>query len=180
MPEPRVVGRTDPHPIHPSKIRLRRPARTPLIMITHPLQLLCSATIAGALASCATPSDKDLFRDADRNHDGQLTLIEVNNMALPRLFDRFDLNHDDKVTVEEAQAVEPDFDMRHFRERDLDHDGAVSYPEYLHVANSRGGLKRQFAEVDSNHDGVINKPEADAHLARMEQRDAAGHHRAGL
>lgn len=145
-------------------------------MNMHPHLLLCSVAIAAALASCAAPSDKDLFRDADRNHDGQLTLIEVNNMALPRLFDRFDLNHDDKVTVEEAQVVEPDFDMRLFRERDLDHDGAVSYPEYLHVANSRGGLKRQFAEVDSNHDGVIDKAEAEAHLARMEQRDSAGQH----
>jgi hypothetical protein len=53
-----------------------------------------------------------------------------------------------------------------FTERDLDHDGKVTWAENEKVAMSKGGLKKQFAEVDTDRDGMIEKAEAEAYVAK--------------
>jgi Ca2+-binding EF-hand superfamily protein len=138
---------------------------------------LLLATIV-LLPSCSsmsksTESDRDLFLEADKNKDGQLTLAEVNTMGLPRVFNHFDKNGDGVVTMEEARAADPDFETKHFAERDLNHDGKVSYAEYDKVAQKRGGLKKHFAVVDSNGDGAINQAEANAYVEKLEAETTA-------
>lgn len=133
--------------------------------------LLTAATLG--LASCAAPSDKDLYREADKDKDGRLTLAEVNAVGLPRLFHRFDTDGNGSVTLAEARAVDAEFKDKEFTTRDLNKDGKVTYAEYDKVAQAKGGLKKQFAAIDTNKDGFIDKAEADAHVEKMESEAAA-------
>jgi Ca2+-binding EF-hand superfamily protein len=146
------------------KLHLKWPA---LLLATMTLLPACSTT------STSTASDRDLFLEADKNKDGQLTLAEVNAMGLPRVFDHFDKNRDGVVTMDEARASDPDFEAKHFSERDLNHDGKVSYDEYIEVAKKRGGLKKHFAVVDANGDGAINQAEANAYTEKLEAETTA-------
>ncbi len=133
--------------------------------------LLPASLALALLASCASPeTDRDLFLQADTNKDGKLSLGEVNKVALPRLFNRFDVNGDGAVTLAEAREVEPGFDEKTFAERDLNRDGKVTYAENEKVALAKGGVKTQFAGIDSNRDGYIDKAEADAYVAKQEQQ----------
>lgn len=135
-----------------------------------------AALALALLASCAsTETDRDLFLQADANKDGKLSLDEVNKVGLPRLYNRFDLNGDGRVTLEEAREVEPGFDEKVFAERDLDHDGKVTYAESEKVALSKGGLKKQFSGIDTNRDGFIDQSEAEAHVAKLEKQSATAH-----
>jgi Ca2+-binding EF-hand superfamily protein len=141
-------------------------------MKSHTLHL--SALAAALLSSCASPeTDRDLFLQADANKDGKLSLPEVNKVGLPRLFNRFDLNGDGHVTLEDAREVEPGFDSKVFAERDLNSDGKVTYAESEKVALSKGGLKKQFAEVDTNGDGFIDQAEAEVHTAKLDKQSTA-------
>jgi Ca2+-binding EF-hand superfamily protein len=132
---------------------------------------LLATLAAGFLASCATApeTDHDLFVQADTNKDSRISLAEANTFGLPRLFNRFDVDGDGSVTLAEARTVEPGFDQKLFSERDLNHDGKVSYAEYEKVALAKGGLKKQFAAVDLNHDNIIDQSEAEAFIASKEE-----------
>lgn len=132
-----------------------------------PARPLFAAAALALLASCATlETDRELFAQADTNGDGQLSLAEVNQAGLPRLYGRFDVDGNGSVSLAEARRVEPDFDAKRFVERDLDSDGFVTWAEYEKFAMRRGGLKQQFAEVDTDKDGMIEKAEAEAFAAR--------------
>ena len=103
---------------------------------------LLLAGVAALLASCATTeTDRDLFIQADTNKDGQLSLAEVNKAGLPRIFSLFDVDGNGSVTLAEARKVDRGFDAKMFNERDLNHDGKVTWAEYEKVAMSKGGLK---------------------------------------
>ena len=136
-------------------------------------QTLLAGAAAALLASCATTeTDRDLFIQTDTNKDGQLSLAEVNKAGLPRLFRIFDVDGNGSVTLAEARRVDSGFDAKMFNERDLDHDGKVTWAENEKVAMSKGGLRKQFAEVDTNRNGIIEKAEAEAYVARHD----AGQH----
>lgn len=132
-------------------------------------QTLLAGAAAALFASCATTeTDRDLFLQTDTNKDGQLSLAEVNKAGLPRLFRIFDVDGNGSVTLAEARKVEPGFDAKIFTERDLNHDGKVTWAENEKVAMNKGGLKKQFAAVDTDGDGMIEKVEAEAYVARRE------------
>lgn len=132
-------------------------------------RLLLAGTAVALLASCATiESDRDLFDRADTNKDGLLSLAEVNKAGLPRLFGRFDADGNGTVTLAEARTVAPKFDEKIFNERDLDHDGKVTWAEYEKVAMSKGVLTKAFAEVDTNGNCIIEKAEAEAYVAKRD------------
>jgi hypothetical protein len=137
--------------------------------------LLTGAALV-VLASCAsTETDRDVFRHADTNKDGLLSLEEVNKEGLPRLFNRFDRNGDKSVTLAEVREVEPKFDGKLFAERDLNRDGKVTYAEYEQVALKKGVLKRAFGEVDTNGNQIIERGEAEAYLAKQDSQAFARH-----
>jgi Ca2+-binding EF-hand superfamily protein len=141
-------------------------------------KITLATSLAAFLTSCSstsTETDRDLFVQADSNKDGRLSLPEVNQAALPRLYSRFDVNGDGNVTLAEAREVEPGFAEKAFTERDLDKDGKVTFAESEKVALAKGGLKKQFAEVDTNKDGFVDKTEADAHVDKLEKQSAAKH-----
>ncbi len=142
-------------------------------MNMHRPPLLLALAAICALASCATPSDRQLYLQADTNHDGRLSLAEVNAVGMPRVFAHFDTDGDGSVTLVEAREVEPEFPAQEFNQRDLNHDGKVSYSEYEIVAKSHGGLKKLFAKVDTNGDGFIDKAEADAYVDKLEAQSVA-------
>jgi Ca2+-binding EF-hand superfamily protein len=130
-------------------------------------RLTLAVAAAALLASCATTeTDRDLFIQSDTNKDGQLSLAEVNQAGLPRLFSIFDGDGNGSVTLAEARKVAPKFDEKMFIERDLNRDGKVTYAEYEYVARRKGVLTKAFAEVDSNRNNVIEKPEAEAYVAK--------------
>ena len=63
-----------------------------------PLTALCIA-LAGLQARAGQPPDR--FAKADTNHDGKLSLDEVNYYLVVTIFESRDANHDGKMTLQE-------------------------------------------------------------------------------
>lgn len=119
--------------------------------------------MAVALAACQTvETDRDLFVKCDTDKDGRLSINEVCTMGYPRLYGRFDPDGDGRVTLADVKARQPDFDAKLFAERDLNHDGTVTFAEYCQVADYKGTLPELFAKMDTNGDGYLDKTEAQA------------------
>lgn len=129
---------------------------------------LIPGLMAVALAACQTiETDRDLFVKCDTNKDGRLSCDEVCTMGYPRLFGRFDPDGDGRVTLADVKARQPDFDPKLFAERDLNHDGTVTFAEYCQVADRKGGIPELFAKMDTNGDGYVDKTEAQAHATSL-------------
>jgi Ca2+-binding EF-hand superfamily protein len=124
--------------------------------------------LALALTACQTiETDRDLFVKCDTDKDGRISLDEACTMGYPRLFGRFDNDGDGRVSLSEVKVREPDFDPKLFAERDLNHDGTVTFAEYCKVADRKGAIPELFAKVDTNGDGYIDKTEAKASVAAL-------------
>ena len=131
--------------------------------------LLCLIVAGIMLPACqTTETDRDLFKQADADEDGRLSLAEVKAVGLPRLFARFDRDGDGSVTLADIRAVQPEFDEKEFTSRDLNHDGRVTYAEYRQVAEHKTVLTDYFKKIDANGDGFIDRREAEAYTASQE------------
>jgi len=138
-----------------------------------PLAGLLLASCQTARQNPAPKTEMDLFAKADTDKDGKLSYSEFTVVAVPRRFERFDLNKDGSVTLAEARQVAPGFGEAKFKEGDLNHDHKVTLEEYREVAARKNLTKAKFKELDSNHDASIDKAEAAAYAAKLDASSAA-------
>jgi Ca2+-binding EF-hand superfamily protein len=114
------------------------------------------------------------FATMDTNHDGSLSLAEVQagqqrdlakvqaaaRAKLEAQFRQLDTNHDSQLSLQEFEAVAtvranstPQQILQQF---DTNHDGKVSAAEF------NAPRLRQFEAADTNHDGTVTPAEAAA------------------
>jgi hypothetical protein len=137
-----------------------------LVVMTGWLMLLGCQTME-------TQADRSKFHAADTNGDGKLTLEEVHNAELPRIFKSVDYNQDGRVSLAEVRDIGPGFDQRKMAEYDRNGNGSVSYDEFYKVQVIKGSIKNRFDAADANGDGFVTLKEADARVQFL-QAQAAG------
>jgi hypothetical protein len=115
-----------------------------------PLTALCIA-LAGLQAKAGQPPDR--FTKTDTNHDGKLSLDEVNYYLVITIFESRDANHDGKITLQEW-VVKGDrsgekAQEKQFRERDANHDGVVTVQEALTYGKKKGMAVIMMQKADT-------------------------------
>ena len=118
------------------------------------------------------------FNAADKNHDGTLTLVEMQALQASELqtvqnalrvrveaqFKALDTNKDGTLSLAEFSATTPNVKINEtpqqlLQKMDSNHDGKVSAAEF------RAPRLAVFDRADTNHDGVITPAEAQAAAA---------------
>ena len=98
-------------------------------MKTISLSLVALIIMPLALSAAKTP---DRFGEADKNHDGMLSLDEANAFLIGEMFGPRDKNKDGKLTKVEWMAGSKDAAQAEaFRVRDANADGVVTMDEAL-------------------------------------------------
>ena len=124
-------------------------------------RLAASALAAACLAACQTTQKSDVFTLIDSDSNGQLTLEEVETYGFKRMFNRFDKNKDNVITVEDLESADPNL----MRLRDLDGDGRITYAEYSTAGHQQGTVKKLFDMADTDGNGLISKGEERAYMS---------------
>jgi len=151
----------------------------------------------------------------DRDGNGAVTRDEMRTTAIER-FEKADANHDGRLTLDEIQAAHRERAAKHFAEKDTNKDGKLSRDEVAKMPDemfarldtnkdgfltpdelaAKAGRFQQFAEKrfqheDTNGDGAITKDEVlaatDKRFAKMDtngdgvltQDELKAHHRHG-
>ena len=127
-----------------------------------------AVAIALAITGCQTAGPTDRFAAADTNHDGVLTLDEVNEYIVDQIFDARDTNHDGKISREEWGFIGKPSEDKAFRERDLNHDGFVTKQEALAYGRTHGLAKQFMKAADKNKDGKLTRAEVVAYYGSHE------------
>ncbi|HSV62935.1 MAG TPA: EF-hand domain-containing protein [Chthoniobacterales bacterium] len=130
------------------------------------LTLIALVAVPLALAMGKTP---DRFEQADRNHDGMLSLDELNAFLVGELFAARDKNKDGKLTRAEWMAGGKDAAQAEaFRARDANADGVVTMAEALAYGRKKGMAKEFMEKADTNKDGKLSIAEIKAYYASKE------------
>jgi Ca2+-binding EF-hand superfamily protein len=130
------------------------------------LTLIALISIPLALTAGKTP---DRFDQADKNHDGMLSLDEVNAFLVGELFRPLDKNKDGKLTKAEWMAGSKDAAKAEaFRVRDANADGVVTMDEALAYGRKKGMAKELMQKADTNKDGKLSIAEIKAYYASKE------------
>jgi Ca2+-binding EF-hand superfamily protein len=111
------------------------------------------------------------FKDADTNHDGYLSVAELQAVQTKELqqleaqararlqedFRRLDTNKDGQLSFQEFSAVAAvkanETPQQILQQYDTNHDGKISAEEF------RAPRAQAFDRIDTNHDGVISVEE---------------------
>ena len=139
-------------------------------MNTRHLQLIALALATLVIAACQTNSGAppNRFDQADANHDGFLSVDEVNSYLVTEIFSARDLNKDGKLTREEWIVGNDPAQEKAFRERDANKDGIVTIDEALAYGRKKGMAKKFMAAADKNKDGKLSREEVQAYYASKE------------
>jgi len=130
------------------------------------LTLIALVTVPFALVAGKTP---DRFDQADKNHDGMLSLDEVNAFLVGQIFGPRDKNKDGKLTRAEWMAGSKDAAQAEaFRVRDANADGVVTMAEALAYGRKKGMAKELMEKADTNKDGKLSIAEIKAYYASKE------------
>jgi Ca2+-binding EF-hand superfamily protein len=112
-------------------------------------------------------SPASAFDRADANHDGKLSLDELNEFVVNEIFDSRDANHDGKMTKDEWTGGDPGR-LAQFNKRDANGDGIVTKEEALDYGRKYGTAKKMMKEADKNHDGSLDRNEVQAYYGSRE------------
>ncbi|HKP03770.1 MAG TPA: EF-hand domain-containing protein [Chthoniobacterales bacterium] len=134
-------------------------------MKTKSLLLIAVAALPLAFATAKTP---DRFDQADRNHDGMISLDEANAFLVQQIFGPRDKNKDGKVTREEWMVIKGSGQAEDFRVRDANADGVVTMDEALAYGRKKGMAKELMQKADTNKDGKLSMAEIKAYYASKE------------
>jgi Ca2+-binding EF-hand superfamily protein len=107
-------------------------------------------------AHAQTGGTRALLQAWDVDHDGTLSLDEVNSAASAE-FDKLDTDHDGTLSHKELDRR---LGRSEFRSVDKDHDGTLSKDEYLAVVAQR------FRAADADNDGTLSAKELDSRSGR--------------
>ena len=130
------------------------------------LTVIALIAVPLALASGKTP---DRFQQADKNHDGMLSLDEVNAFLVQEILGPRDKNKDGKLTRAEWMAGSKDASLAEaFRVRDANADGIVTMEEALAYGRKKGMAKELVQKADTNKDGKLSMAELKAYYASKE------------
>ncbi|MCF6285404.1 MAG: EF-hand domain-containing protein [Candidatus Hydrogenedentes bacterium] len=126
-----------------------------------PYQLLIAATLGCTLAPFAQAApDGASGKSAKEAHAGRSTPGQ--------LFKEADANKDGKVSLEELHAIRPQFPAKRFQHMDRNGDGFLEEREL--PAPGRGGDGKFFARMDSNKDDKISLAEFKKHAPKMDEK----------
>src|SRR5262245_45114562 len=84
----------------------------------------------------------------DRDGNGAVTRDEMRTTAIER-FEKTDLNHDGRLTLDEIQAAHREHAAKRFAEKDANKDGKLSRDEVAKMPDE------MFARLDTNKDGFL-------------------------
>jgi EF hand len=112
-------------------------------------------------------SQASTFDRADANHDGKLSLDELNTYIVNQIFDSRDANHDGKMTEQEWTGGDPTR-LADFKKRDANGDGVVTKEEAIAYGRKHGLARKIMQEADKNHDGFLDRAEVQAYYASRE------------
>jgi Ca2+-binding EF-hand superfamily protein len=138
--------------------------------------LLSCAGLAMAIvlgSGCSTTktlepnSSASAFDRADTNHDGKLSLDELNIYIVNQIFDSRDANHDGRMTEQEWTGGDSSR-LADFKKRDANGDGIVTKEEAIAYGRKHGLARKIMAEADKNHDGFLDRAEVQAYYGSHE------------
>jgi Ca2+-binding EF-hand superfamily protein len=116
-----------------------------------------------ALTSCAGTTHKaapSLFSDADTNRDGRVSKAEFAEAKLRRVFNKLDLNGDQKITADEWKRFDNSPQAAaHFAALDENGDQYITVAEFLKLAPQHSDLDQIFQGMDRNADGSLSNDE---------------------
>lgn len=104
------------------------------------------------------------FAAKDTDKDGKLSRAEVAKMP-DAVFARIDANHDGFLTPDELAQAHQGHGQKGFQRADTNGDGVISRDEALARSDKR------FARLDTNGDGVITQEEMNAHHHGKDGKD---------
>jgi Ca2+-binding EF-hand superfamily protein len=129
---------------------------------------LAAFCLATAGCQTTTQTQPDRFAKADTNHDGKLSLDEVNIFIVTPIFESRDTNHDGKLTKAEWVVNGDKEQTKQFELRDANHDGVVTMDEALAYGKKKGMAAKAMKEADTNKDGSVSREEATAYYGKHE------------
>jgi len=136
---------------------------------------LAGLTLTALTTGCSTTSktlepnsQASAFDRADANHDGRVSLDELNIYIINQIFDSRDTNHDGKMTEQEWTGGDSSR-LADFKKRDANGDGIVTKEEAFAYGREHGLARKIMAEADKNHDGFLDRAEFEAYYGSHER-----------
>jgi hypothetical protein len=126
---------------------------------------LSFAFVPSPASAAKTP---DRFAKADTDHDGKLSLDELNIYLITGVFESRDKNRDKKMTLKEWAVAGDEANTKLFHDRDANRDGVVALAEALAYGRKKGTARKIFAEADTNKDRFLSRAEVAAFYAKRE------------
>jgi len=129
---------------------------------------LCLFPACQTTPTSGTSDASQEFDRADANHDGKLSLDEVNDHLVLRIFKSRDANRDGSLTLAEWTTGDEPEQKRNFMKRDTNRDGVVALNEALVYGRKHGMASQVVPEADTDKDGFVSRKEAGAYYAARE------------
>ena len=129
--------------------------------------ILCIILSTGC--SLITPVKRnDLLARVEQSPSGKISKEEFVDWNIKRMFKLYDRGGKGYVTLQDWQALEGPSRDAQYKRLDVNHDGKVTLEEARANPKVRALLANTFPDIDTNHDGFIDRQEAVAYHAKRE------------